>query len=253
MPSGHRPREGGPLNLRAAVFLTVLAAIGCRPKGGAPTVPPAAAPDARGMLVGRVAERIDAPPYSYLRLSIGKAEAWAAVPQTPTPVGAEVTVVGAAPMANFESKTLHRRFPVVYFGTLQAPAGVVEQRGVQHALAAQGPSDVVVPRLPKAAGPEARTVAEVHAQRASLQDHPVVLQGQVVKVNMGIMGRNWLHVRDGSGEGATADLTITTQEKTDVGEVVILRGTVRLDRDFGAGYRYPVIVEDAKLRRPKGR
>ncbi|HJV21309.1 MAG TPA: hypothetical protein VJ570_01375 [Holophagaceae bacterium] len=200
-----------------------------------------------------MAERIDAPPYSYLRLSVGQAEAWTAVPQTSTPVGAEVAVVGAAPMANFESKTLRRRFAVVYFGTLQAPVGPAEQRGIQHALAAQGPSDVVVPRLAKAGGPEARTVAEIYAQRALLQDRPVVVQGQVVKVNHGIMGRNWMHLRDGSGEGPSADLTFTTSQQAEVGEVVILRGTVRLDKDFGAGYRYPVIVEDGALRRPKGR
>ncbi len=240
------------MRLTPIFLLLTLGLVGCRTKPGAAQSPaPAAAPDAEGTLKGIVAERIDAPPYSYLRIRIGKAEAWAAVPQTPTSIGAEVAVVRAAPMANFESKTLNRTFSMVYFGTLQAPGGMAETRGLQHALAAQGPSDVVVPKIDKASGTEGRTVAEVHAQRAALKDRPVTLQGQVVKVNNDIMGRNWVHLRDGSGEGPTADLTFTTRARAEVGEVVVVRGIVRLDKDFGAGYRYPVIVEDAALSRPK--
>lgn len=240
------------MRLNTALLMLALCAVGCRTKpGAAQASPPAAAPDAEGRLKGRVAERIDAPPYSYLRLMIGRGEAWAAVPQATMGIGAEVVVVGVAPMANFESKTLNRKFPMVYFGTLQTPGGPTEQRGIQHALAAQGPSDVVVPRISKASGSEARTVAEVHQQKDGLRDKAVVIQGQVVKVNNDIMGRNWMHLRDGSGEGPTADLTFTTRQQATVGEVVILRGMVRIEKDFGAGYRYPVIVEDATLRPPK--
>lgn len=242
------------MRLTPLILLLSLGLGGCRTKPGvAQAPPPEAVPDAEGTLKGQVAERIDAPPYSYLRIRAGKGEAWAAVPQTPTPVGAEVVVVRAAPMANFESKTLHRTFSRVYFGTLQAFGGLPESRGLQHALAAQGPSDVVVTKVDRAPGADARTVAELHAQAAALKDRAVTLQGQVVKVNNDIMGRNWLHLRDGSGAGPTADLTFTTRDKAEVGEVVLVRGTVRLDKDFGAGYRYPVIVEDARLSRPPRR
>ncbi len=240
------------MRLTPLLLMLTLGLIGCRTKSGvAAAPPPAAAPDAEGTLKGKVAERMDAPPYSYLRLTVGKAEAWVAVPQTAAAIGSEVVVVRAAPMANFESKTLNRKFPMVYFGTLQSSGGATENRGLQHALAAQGPSDVVVPKIAKASGPEARTVAEVHAQKAALKDRVVVIQGQVVKVNLDIMGRNWMHLRDGSGGGAEADLTFTTKDTATVGEVVLLRGTVRLEKDFGAGYRYPVILEDARLTRPR--
>ncbi|MBI3131580.1 MAG: nucleotide-binding protein [Acidobacteria bacterium] len=242
------------MRLNVAMLMLALSASGCRNKPGtAQAPPPAAAPDAEGRLKGRVAERIDAPPYSYLRLTVGRGEAWAAVPQATLAAGAEVVVIGAAPMENFESKTLNRKFPLVYFGTLESPGGPTEQRGIQHALAAQGPSDVVVPRISKASGPEARTVAEVHQQKDGLRDKAVVIQGQVVKVNNGIMGRNWVHLRDGSGAGPTADLTFTTRQQATVGEVVILRGVVRIEKDFGAGYRYPVIIEDGTITRPKRR
>lgn len=243
------------MRLTPCLLLLALGLAACRTRPGAPQPPPPAlAPDAQGQLKGRVAERLEAPPYCYLRLVSGKAEAWAAVPQAPLAVGSEAVVVNSQPMANFESRSLRRTFALVHFGTLQAAAADPQgARGLQHALAAQGPSDVVVPKVARAAGADARTVAEVFAQREALKDRSVTLQGQVVKVNLDIMGRNWMHLRDGSGQGPTADLTFTSKEKAEVGEVVVVRGTVRLDKDFGAGYRYPVIVEDAKLARPSRR
>jgi hypothetical protein len=65
------------------------------------------------------------------------------------------------------------------------------------------------------------------------------------------MGRNWLHLRDGTGSSANKDhdLTVTTSETAAVGDVVLVRGTVRKDLDFGAGYAYAVLVEEAKLSR----
>jgi hypothetical protein len=103
-------------------------------------------------------------------------------------------------------------------------------------------------KVPKASGADARTVAEVWSQRSALKEKSVTLRGKVVKFNPGIMGKNWVHVRDGSGTaGKDNDLTITTDDQTAVGEVVLVKGTVRVDKDFGAGYAYPVIVENAKL------
>jgi hypothetical protein len=126
--------------------------------------------------------------------------------------------------------------------------GPVPNMAAQHAAAAAGPSEVGDVKVPKASGSDARTVAEVYAQRAALKEKPVTIRGKVVKYNEGIMGRNWVHLRDGSGSaGKDNDLTITTVEKTAVGEVVVVKGTLRIDKDFGAGYAYPVIVEDAKL------
>ena len=75
------------------------------------------------------------------------------------------------------------------------------------------------------------------------------MRGQVVKSNGGIMGKNWLHVQDGSGtqDAANFDLTVTTGDEAKVGDVVVVHGTVQVDKDFGAGYSYPVLVEDAKV------
>ena len=77
----------------------------------------------------------------------------------------------------------------------------------------------------------------------------MTIRGKVVKYNGGIMGKNWLHLRDGSGkaEANDNDLTVTSQDTAAVGDVVVVKGVVRVDKDFGAGYAYPVIVEDAKI------
>jgi hypothetical protein len=93
------------------------------------------------------------------------------------------------------------------------------------------------------------TVAEVWAKRASLGGKPVTVRGKVVKFNGGIMGRNWLHIQDGSGkaEDGTHDLTMTSDAVAKVGDVVTLTGTVAVDKDFGAGYSYAVIVEGATI------
>jgi hypothetical protein len=103
-------------------------------------------------------------------------------------------------------------------------------------------------KVPKASGADARTIAEVFAQRTALKEKPVTIRGKVVKYNEQIMGRNWIHIRDGSGTaGKDNDLTVTTADKATVGDVVVVKGKVQVDKDFGAGYSYPVIVEDAKL------
>jgi hypothetical protein len=93
-----------------------------------------------------------------------------------------------------------------------------------------------------------RTVAEVFAAKAELAGQEVLVRGRVVKSNPNVMGKNWLHVRDGSGGEGTNDLTVTTTGAApQVGDTVLVKGTVALDRDLGMGYRYEVIVEDAEV------
>jgi hypothetical protein len=248
----------------SVVLLVALAVAGCKKKEPAPPQQPAAAPGAPegagATLKGKILERLDAAPYSYLRIQSASGEVWAAVPKTELGKDADVVVTGAMPMNDFESKTLQRKFAVVYFGTLggdAAPAAPAPgepgppsaaSMAAQHAAAAAGPSDVGSVKVPKASGADARTVAEVFAQRSALKEKPVTIRAKVVKYNEGIMGRNWIHIRDGSGAaGKDNDLTVTTSDRAAVGDVVLVKGTVRTEKDFGAGYSYPVIVEDAKL------
>ena len=117
----------------------------------------------------------------------------------------------------------------------------------QHSAAATGPSDVGPIKVAKAEG--GKTVAEIFAQRAALKDKEVAVRGKVVKFTPEVMGKNWIHLRDGSGsrEKKDDDITVTTAATAAVGDVILVRGVVKLDRDLGAGYTYSAIIEDAKL------
>jgi hypothetical protein len=134
-------------------------------------------------------------------------------------------------------------------GPAHGPGGDAQAEG--QPTGAPKPADAKVGKVEKAPGAEARTVAELHAQAAALKDRPVVLRGKVVKYNPQILGKNWIHLQDGSGDpkAGTHDITVTCGDTVKVGDVVTLRGTVRLKKDFGAGYAYDVIVEDARLQR----
>ena len=94
-----------------------------------------------------------------------------------------------------------------------------------------------------------KTVAEVFAEKEQLAGKPVTFRGKVVKTNADIMGKNWLHVRDGSGADGTNDLTVTTAGAIpNVGDTVVVTGPVVLNKDFGMGYVYDVLIEDAEVK-----
>jgi hypothetical protein len=93
-----------------------------------------------------------------------------------------------------------------------------------------------------------KTIAEVFAEKDQLAGETIVFRGKVVKTNAGIMGKNWLHIRDGSGAEGTNNLTVTTVEVLpNVGDTVLVSGAVQLNKDFGMGYQYDIIIEDADV------
>ena len=97
-----------------------------------------------------------------------------------------------------------------------------------------------------AAPKEAIKLSELMANQAKYDGKTIVVAGECVKVNNGIMGKNWIHIQDGSKDkGKAADLTITTNESVQLGSQVAFQGKVALNKDFGAGYRYAIIIEEA--------
>ena len=242
------------------ILLVAAATLACNSnKGSAPMVaapvqaPAAAAPAAEPAITGKLLERIKASPYSYLRIKTAQGEVWAAVPETKLEKGVEVTVVNPMVMRDFESKALKRTFAEIFFGTL-APAGGAAAAPAPavanpHGQLGQPATAIEVGKVEKATGADARTVAEAWAQKASLKEKSVTIRGKVVKYNADVMGKNWIHLQDGSGEApkGTHDITFTSMDKVAKGDTVTLRGTLRTDKDFGSGYTYTVLVEDAKV------
>jgi len=103
----------------------------------------------------------------------------------------------------------------------------------------------------KAAGENAYTVAEIVSKRAELKDQTVLVHAKVVKFNPQIMGKNWAHLRDGTGSEADGsdDILATMQEAVKVGDVVTVKAVVRVDKDFGSGYAYDVMLEEASVQK----
>ena len=203
---------------------------------------------------GKVTETMDAAGYTYVEVDTGSQKVWAAAPKFQVEVGDRVVIPQGQPMPNYHSKTLDRDFELVYFvpsirnlagGTppegLKMPAGHLSNTGPKT------PAQVDLSGIEKAEG--GMTVSELFAGKADLAGKPVTLRAKVVKFSPRIMGKNWLHVRDGSGDAAakTNDLTVTTNVTAKVGDTVLISGAVTLDKDFGAGYKYDVIIEDAKV------
>lgn len=93
-----------------------------------------------------------------------------------------------------------------------------------------------------------KTVAELFAEKDALAGTSVTVRGKVVKANAMILDRNWLHIHDGSGAEGTNDLTVTTMaDLPGVGATVLVSGKLAVNKDFGMGYQYPAIVEDAEV------
>jgi hypothetical protein len=200
---------------------------------------------------GEVLEVREVDMYTYLRLKTAQGETWAAVSKTPVKVGAQVSIDHPMVMQNFESKALKKTFDKIVFGTLADPSRpAATNAAMAHGNMAAAAAPVVT-RLGKASGADARNVAEVVDGRTGLKGKSVTLHVQVVKASLGIMGKNWFHVQDGSGTAGAGsnDLLVTSQDKAAVGDVLTVKGTVRTDVSLGSGYDYPVLVENASLRK----
>ena len=234
-------------------------------------------------LRGTVVEALPTSGFTYARLKTSAGDEWVVMDGSTRVAKGDAVVVRARMVAEkFPSTSLKRTFKKVTFADLvsggkkvpvNAGAGQVKLAAVTpgmqmpaghppvdgkapagmtmpspHGTAAAG-ADTTPIRVQKASAVDAKTVAEIWAGRALLGDASVTVRGKVVKSLNGIMGKNWLHLRDGSGSAAAGDddITITTTASVKPGEIVTMKGVVRVDKDFGAGYKYAVIVEEGTI------
>lgn len=209
---------------------------------------------------GTVEETMEAGGYTYALLDTTAGEVWVAGPQTAgVAVGQPLSAPSGMLMTDFNSPTLDRTFAEIYFVSSLSPGAATNTNTTTTTTTTASPHAEVTG--PGALHPEAavetalepveggHTVSQVVGQAGSLAGQEVVVRGKVVKYNANIMGTNWLHIQDGSGsaEAGDHDLTVTSDATTAEGEVVVVRGKVSTDRDFGMGYRYAVIIEGAEL------
>jgi hypothetical protein len=210
-----------------------------------------------GSVSGKVVETMDAGGYTYVCVEKNGKKTWVAVPQMKVAVGSQMSFQPGAVMPNFTSKSLNRIFDSIVFSGGPLAAGGQSAPGMPGGDPGHGGSKANIAALDKnikvekAAGDNAYTVGEIYAKRASLDTKQVAVKGKVVKFSQGIMGKNWVHIQDGSGDQkkGTHNLVATTQDTAAVGDIVTVTGTFAKDKDFGAGYLYKAIIEDAKVQK----
>ncbi len=230
----------------------------------APTMQANRSPAPPSALVGTVRETMDAAGYTYLLIDTDQGSHWAAAQKMEVAVGDVVQLSAPMPMRNFESKTLNRTFDEIFFvgaavvvkkAGSQAPTPTASQaqpsghppmgsaatRREPDAAPSLQPGDI--PKLP-----DGYTVAELFARKTELATQRVKLRGVVVKANRGIMGKNWIHLQDGTGQQGTNDITVTSKTQYAApGTVIVVEGTLAIDKDVGSGYFFPVIIEEASI------
>jgi hypothetical protein len=206
------------------------------------------------VISGKIAETMDAGGYTYVLLANQDKKTWVAMPEMKVTVGQELTFNCSNEMRNFKSRSIERTFDSIYFcGGPDAKTGGAADGEMAGKTSVGSSGLVAAPAEPvkvqKAEGKNAYTVGEIYASRSKLDNTPIRVRGKVVKFSEGIMKRNWVHLQDGTGDAAkkTHNLVVTTQGTAKVGDVIQISGTLKSDKDFGGGYRYDAIVEEATI------
>jgi hypothetical protein len=258
-------RSTRALGIVLILALTVVVQTGCATVAQSPKALEKG-PTASPSMSGKVVETMAVSSYTYLCLENNGVKTWFAVPLTKVALGQELAVRPGFEMVNFKSRELNRTFDEIIFSdglvVKQDAAGdelmkrahggkpVEELMGKTPGFAAAAPVTDNI-KVDKATGSNAFTVAELFEKKNLLDKQKVVVKAKVVKVSKGVMGKNWVHLQDGTGDAShhSNELVATTQDDPAVGDVVTAYGTVYKDKDFGAGYKYDLIMEDAKVKR----
>lgn len=234
-------------------------------------------------LTGTVTETFNSGGYTYLELDNGQDKIWAAIGQIQIEKGQKISLANGPVMTDFHSPSLNRTFPEIVFssgvkgddmasphGSMMPPAttgtdGSAEENFMA-ALTSVAPTPAMDPaattggstkavvsaqeiKVDKAEGKNGRTVEQIFVEADKLNGKKVRVRGKVVKVSPGIMGVNWLHLQDGSGNATqnTHDLVVTSDDLADVNSIIVIEGTVAAKKDFGMGYYYDALMEKAVI------
>ncbi len=194
-----------------------------------------------------VEEVLHAAGYTYLLVSEGRKEQWLAIPQMDVDPGTTYYYQGGLKMTEFKSRELDRVFESVIFLeqiSLEPPSPL--ESG---SVSMDHSSTIPVEKLDISVevANDGITIAELISGKKSYKGKIVRIRGQVTKYNADIMDKNWIHLQDGTEHDGQFDLTITSDITVKTGEVLTFEGKIALDKDFGFGYFYEIIMEEAKI------
>ncbi|MCL2761237.1 MAG: DNA-binding protein [Desulfuromonadales bacterium] len=213
---------------------------------------------------GKVAETMNSGGYTYILLDNGSTKTWFATPEMQVKVGDEVELESGMQVEGFTSKTLNKKFDHIIFsaGTPEQAAhmkATSDKMGNMGSMSDMGSMGMSVPRgqdskiiqglkVEKATGANAYNIEEIINQAKELNNKTIQVKGQVVRVLPGIMKRNWVHIKDGTGTNGANEIVVTTQDLPTIGQIVTVTGVLHAKKDFGSGYKYKTIIEDATVK-----
>lgn len=199
---------------------------------------------------GEIQNVLKAGTYTYVEVKGKKATLWAATSRKDVKKGMKVEFSKDMPMKNFKSKSLKRTFKTVYFVSDLFDEGKASSykkssTGVKAATKNRGTyrRKIKVGSIKKADF----TVLDVWNKRTTLSGKEISLRAKVVKVTPQVMKKNWIHVQDGTGTDKFYDLVLTTDQNAKVGDIILIKGKVTTNKDFGFGYFYKLLIENVKF------
>lgn len=208
----------------------------------------------KGLKKVTVKEVLQVEAYSYLYVLENDALKWLAVPKMEASVGEDYYYQGGMMMKNFKSTELDKVFEEIYFlggitnaDVIDVKKGAVDPNEIKEiTTSAKKPTlnklDLTIEKV------EGGTrIGELFENKQNYEGKKIKIKGEVTKYSSGIMGKNWVHFQDGTAYQGAYDLMITTQEILAVGDVVVFEGIISLNKDFGAGYLYKIIMEEASV------
>ncbi|MDT8317803.1 MAG: DNA-binding protein [bacterium] len=201
---------------------------------------------------GKALSVINVPSYTYIELEKKDGLIWIAAPTIEAKAGDRIWASMGIEMRDFYSKALNRTFPVIYFvGRAEA-----EGKGSKKIIKPEEHPEKEIEKPNISVAPEkgsivraedGYTLEELFKKKERLGGKKVVLRGKVVKASGKIMGKRWFHLQDGTGSKGSLDLVLTSNNDANAGDIVLVEGVLGLNKNFGQGYKYDVIIEDAKI------
>ena len=253
-----------------ALFISLNLLLGCEKDVQQPPTPKVETQSedkSTNLASGTVIESIDAAGYTYVQVESNAENIWLAGPKTTITQGGSIDVNTRAPMRNFHSKALDRDFPVIYFVDSYSGSAVqsapAQTSASASAATATATATMDMPtgnqavtniksmvaknldlKTPVKRAEDGQTIAEIYANKHELSGKLVKVRGKVSKFTPNVMNKNWIHIIDGSGEN---DLTVITDQLVKPEQMIVIEGTVLLDKDFGYGYFYELLIDNAKV------
>lgn len=228
------------------VFFSLLMLFSCKDKGSYKTIKNTTATttqNASHKIV--INEFLDGGNYTYLNVEENGNKYWMAIPNTEVKSGETYYYDGGMVMKDFESKQLEKTFDEITFADgIRTTEKAAESKQVNPHVNVDAATDITV----NIDQPENGTsLKDLYTNKTSFSGKSIIVKGKVVKVNNGILNKNWVHIVDGTEFNGKNDLGLTTLDSVKIGDIVTFKGTIILDKDFGHGYVFPVLLEDAVI------